>query len=85
MGNENTIKEKPVKVGEKRIVKITSEGQKGDGITRLDGFVIITKRAEINKTYEVNIQGVYSTYAIGKIVREIRSPKEINKELDEDE
>lgn len=75
-------KEKPVKEGERIKILITHEGMKGDGISRKEGFAIITKKADKGKTYEVEITGVYSTYAFARILREIKTKK---KEENEDE
>lgn len=71
--------EKPIEKNKRYIVTITSEGEKGDGITKINDFVIITKKAQYNKTYEVQIIEIYSTYAFAKIIREIKKNTESEK------
>lgn len=78
--NTQETKEKPVKEGQKLIIEIQNEGMKGDGITRIEGFAIITKRAEKGKRYEVEITGVYATYAFARMIREIKKSPTITEE-----
>lgn len=67
---------KPVKLGDILTCETIAEGQQGDGIAKVDNFVIIIKGALNKKTYEIQITGVYSTYAIAKIRRLIKEDDE---------
>lgn len=57
-----------VEVGQEIKVIIETIGTKGDGITKLDGFVIFIPNAEVNKTYNIKITSVKSKFAFGEII-----------------
>ena len=62
---------KPVKLGEKRKVHIEAMGEKGDGIAKVDGFVVFVRGAEeseIGNDVEVNITYIGRKFAVGEKV-----------------
>lgn len=61
---------KPVSAGDIVEVQIESVGGKGDGIGKIDGFVIFVKGAQRDKKYKVKVVDVKRTYAMGEIVGE---------------
>ena len=42
-------------------------GRKGDGIGKVNNFVVIIPQTEVNQTYKVKITKVMSTVAFGEI------------------
>lgn len=82
----NTNKPKPYKLGQQLIVKPQTTGQRGDGVYKdQESFIIIVRRSEQGKTYRIEITGVYSTYAFARILEEIKTAEEINKNIDKEE
>ena len=59
---------KPVKVGDEVDVKIENVAAKGDGIARIDGFVVFVKGAKEGDQTKVRITEVKARFAIGEIV-----------------
>jgi len=59
---------KPVSVGQVLEVTIISQNGQGEGIAKIDNFVIFIKGAEKEKTYKVKINDVKRTYAVGEKV-----------------
>ena len=59
---------KPVKVGDEVDVKIENVASKGDGIARVDGFVVFIKGAKEGDQIKVKITDVKARFAIGEIV-----------------
>jgi len=59
---------KPVKVGDEVSVTIEAVAAKGDGIAKIDGFVIFVKGAQQGQTLKVKITEVRNRFAIGELV-----------------
>ena len=59
---------KPVKVGDEVDVSIDNVASKGDGIARVDGFVVFVKGAKEGDKLKVRITDVKARFAIGEIV-----------------
>jgi predicted RNA-binding protein with TRAM domain len=59
---------KPVKPGDEVDVKIENVAAKGDGIARIDGFVVFVKGAKEGDQMKVRITEVKARFAIGEIV-----------------
>lgn len=58
----------PVVEGDKLELHCESVGEKGDGICKVNGFVVIIPNAEVGETYSVEITKVLNKVAFGKIV-----------------
>lgn len=58
----------PVKVGDELKVQIENIGEKGDGISRHENFVIIIPNGEIDEYYKIRIQKVFKNWALGDII-----------------
>lgn len=60
---------KPVEMGKEYDVKIDEIGRRGDGIARIQGFVIFVAGAEVGREYKVRISKVGDRFATGEIVQ----------------
>ncbi len=61
----------PVKEGDIVEAKCEGTGEKGDGICKVNGFVIIVPGTEIDKTYKIKINAVRGRVSFGEIVPEV--------------
>ena len=57
---------KPVKVGEEYDVKITDVGTKGDGITKVENFIVFVANAKKGEECRIKIKEVAQRFAIGE-------------------
>ncbi len=64
----NYFMPKPVKVGDVIDVKIEAVAQKGDGIAKVDGFVVFVKGVKEGDQLKVKISEVKARFAIGEPV-----------------
>jgi predicted RNA-binding protein with TRAM domain len=58
----------PVEVGKQYDVKIEDIARQGDGIARIEGFVIFVPSTQINDELKIEIKTVKRTCAIGEAV-----------------
>jgi predicted RNA-binding protein with TRAM domain len=59
---------KPVEEGKEYDVQVTEVSQKGDGIARIQGFVIFVKGGKTGDNVKVRITSVGPRFAIGEKV-----------------
>jgi predicted RNA-binding protein with TRAM domain len=59
---------KPVEAGREYDVQVTEISRKGDGIARIQGFVIFVKDGKVGQNAKVRIIQVGSRFAIAEIV-----------------
>lgn len=59
---------KPVKEGDVVEVEIVEKSRRGDGVARVEGFVVFVPGAEPGQKVKIQIERVGGSYAIGKIV-----------------
>jgi 23S rRNA (uridine2552-2'-O)-methyltransferase len=59
---------KPVAVGDMVDAVIESQGGHGDGIAKVNGFVVFVKGARTGENCRVKITDVKRTYAVGEAV-----------------
>ena len=59
---------KPVETGKEYNVHITETGRSGDGIARIQGFVIFVKRAQIGQDVKAKVTSVGEKFATAEIV-----------------
>lgn len=64
----NYFMPKPVKVGDVIDVTIEAVAQRGDGIAKVDGFVVFVKGAKQGDVIKVKITEVKARFAIGEQV-----------------
>ena len=61
---------KPVETGKEYDVSITEISRKGDGITRVDGFVIFVKGGQVGQNAKIKVTQVGGRFATADVVRE---------------
>jgi len=59
---------KPVEEGKEYDVEVTEVSRKGDGIARVQGFVIFVKGGTTGQKVKVKITSVGPRFAIGEVV-----------------
>ena len=59
---------KPVEIGKEYEVQITEISRKGDGIARIQGFVIFVKNGQVGQNVKVKVTHIGSTFATAEIV-----------------
>ena len=59
---------KPVQVGKEYDVDMTEISKQGDGITRVQGFVIFVKNGKVGEKVNFRVNQVGSRFAIASIV-----------------
>lgn len=65
-GDDNDY-DKPVEEGEIVELEIEDLGSKGDGIARVEGFVVFVPGGEVGESYDVEITSVGRKFAFGEI------------------
>lgn len=65
--NKDNSKVPPVNVGDLVEVKIISTGQKGDGVAKFEGFIIMIPGAKLDEDVKVEITRVLPRMAFGEI------------------
>jgi predicted RNA-binding protein with TRAM domain len=66
MGDEKFQAKKPVEEEDVLEVEIESQSGKGEGIARVEGFIIFVKGAKAGERCKIKIADVKRTYAIGE-------------------
>ncbi|MBR9678095.1 MAG: TRAM domain-containing protein [Nanoarchaeota archaeon] len=61
----------PVRVGDKHEVKIMSQGEKGDGIVKINGYIVFVPEAEASKKYNIEITKTFPRFGFGKVLNEV--------------
>lgn len=59
---------KPVEMGKEYEVEITEKSNRGDGIARVQGFVIFVANGEVGKKVKIKITSIGARFAKGEIV-----------------
>jgi len=59
---------KPVKEGDILEVDIVEKSRRGDGVAKVEGFIVFVPGAEPGQHVRVQIERVGDTYAVAKIV-----------------
>jgi predicted RNA-binding protein with TRAM domain len=67
---------KPVETGKEYEVQITEMSRQGDGIARVQGFVIFVKGAKIGQKSKVKITNVGARFATAELVAAPENPQE---------
>ena len=60
---------KPVETGKEYDVQITETSRKGDGIARVQGFVIFVKDGKVGQNTKVKVTNVGARFATAEIVQ----------------
>ncbi|MEM7819288.1 MAG: TRAM domain-containing protein [Candidatus Aenigmatarchaeota archaeon] len=79
-GRHKFDKQKPVKIGEEYNIKITDVGAKGDGITKIDNFIIFVAGTKKGEECRIRIKEVARKFAIGEKIGETEVKEEESEE-----
>ncbi|MDG6939925.1 MAG: TRAM domain-containing protein [Nitrososphaerota archaeon] len=63
------FKPKPVKVGDELEVDITEISKKGDGLARIEGYVVFVPNTKQGDKVKVKISQIRPSYALGEVVQ----------------
>jgi predicted RNA-binding protein with TRAM domain len=61
-------KEKPVKVGEEIDVTVSEISRKGDGVARIEGFVIFIPNAKQGMQVKIRIKEIRPSFATAELI-----------------
>ncbi len=67
-GANNSRFSKPVEVGREYDVQIIETGKSGDGIAKIQGFVIFVKDAKVGERVKVKINSIGEKFAKAEVV-----------------
>lgn len=70
-GDDDEDLDKPVSEGETVELEVEDLGSKGDGIARVEGFVVFVPGGEVDKRYNVEITSVGRKFAFAEIEEEV--------------
>ena len=74
---------KPVSVGDKMDVHIEGQGGQGDGIAKVEGFIVFVKDAKKGERCRIKITDVKRTFAVGEKTGSAEEEEKI-REMDEE-
>jgi predicted RNA-binding protein with TRAM domain len=60
---------KPVETGKEYDVQITETSRQGDGIARVQGFVIFVKGGKVGQTSKIRVTNVGARFATAELVQ----------------
>ena len=69
-GGGGSFGPKPVETGKEYDVQITETSRKGDGIARVQGFVIFVKDGKVGQNTKVKVTNVGARFATAEIVQQ---------------
>ncbi len=93
-GGFRSFKPKPVEVGKEYDVTISDTSRRGDGIAKIDGFVVFVAGAKQGQSARIKVTQVSNRYAMGTVVEsstvpsasgEFTEPREMAEEMEEAE
>ena len=61
-------RQEPVSEGQEIKVKIVGKGEKGDGIAKINNYVIFIQGVEVDKEYDVKIIRALNNYGFGEVI-----------------
>lgn len=67
-GQSNFGGPKPVEMGKEYDVDVTERSDRGDGIARIQGFVVFVKNGKVGDKVKVKVTSIGNRFAIGEIV-----------------
>jgi len=65
----NFFMKKPVEVGKEYDLQVTEISKKGEGVARVQGFVVFVAGAKKGETCKVKITRVANRFAVGEVAR----------------
>lgn len=82
--NKKFQKPIPVREGETYEVTIENIGEKGDGIAKVDGYVIIVPKTQKGERVKVRVTAVRGKVSFGEVIEKLGQAS-VNEEKEEDE
>ena len=85
-GGFRSFKPKPVEVGKEYDVTISDVSRRGDGIAKIDGFVIFVAGAKQGQQVRIKVTQVSNRYASGQLVEgsmAAAAPEDASSEAEE--
>ncbi len=70
----------PVNVGDEIDVKIIALGDKGDGIAKIDGFVIVVPGTKVDDAVKIKVSKVFRNVGFGEVIGEAQESEESQDE-----
>lgn len=70
----------PVDEGDELVVEIEDIGSKGDGIARVDGFIVFVPDTEVGETVKVEIDTIGRKFAFATVL-----DRDVEQEVERDE
>ena len=67
-GRNNNFGPKPVETGKEYDVQITEISRKGDGIARIQGFVIFVKGGKVGQNAKIRISQIGPRFATAEVI-----------------
>ena len=67
-GQSNFGGPKPVEIGKEYNLQVTERSDRGDGIARIQRFVVFVKNGKVGDNVKVKITSIGNRFAIGEIV-----------------
>jgi predicted RNA-binding protein with TRAM domain len=67
-GNDNKGNDAPIQEGGEYDVKIDDTGRDGDGIARIDGFVVFVSGAKVGDEVKIKVNSVRRNFAFADVV-----------------
>src|SRR5216684_7052205 len=67
-GGFGSFKSKPVEVGKEYDVTISDVSRRGDGIAKIDGFVVFVAGGKQGQSVRIKVAQVSNRYAMGTVV-----------------
>ncbi len=71
----------PVSEGDEIEVKIQSVGGKGDGLARIEGFVIFIPNTKVGENVRIKVKRVSEKAAWAEVLGKVEAPPDENEEL----
>jgi len=67
-GNDNKGNDAPIQEGGEYDVKIDDTGRDGDGIARIDGFVVFVSGAKVGDEVKIKVNSVRRNFGFADVV-----------------
>ena len=67
-GRNDEVSSSPISEGEEYDVKIEDLGKSGDGIARIEGFIVFVTGAKVGDEVKIRITSTRSNFAFAEIV-----------------
>jgi predicted RNA-binding protein with TRAM domain len=67
-GQSNFGGPKPVEIGKEYDVQVTERSDRGDGVARIQGFVIFVKNGKVGDRVKVKVTSVGNRFAIAEVL-----------------